>query len=91
MEKNGNNWNETVKKAVWGKGRIHPDYSPNMLRWDRNGHMMMWSEYGRMDSKFGWGIETIHPKQDHNPGQDPATDEKNIKNLYPLNLWFGNN
>jgi len=68
MKKNENNWSESVKKAVWKKGRINPDYSPRVLRWDRNGHVMMWSEYGKVDSKFGWGIGTI----DLDPGPEPA-------------------
>ena len=77
MEGNKNTWDEQVIKAVWRKGRINPDFSPDVLRWDRNGHVMMWSEYGRKDSKFGWGIKA-------------GDGVKNIENLQPLNLWYEN-
>lgn len=75
-----NEWSESVKKAVWKKGKINPDYSPDVLRWDTHGNIMMWSEYGRMDSKFGWEIDLINPVID-----DGA---ENIENLQPLNQWF---
>ena len=74
-----NNWSESVKEAVWKKGRINPDFSPNVLRWDANDNIMMWSEYGRNDSKFGWDIGHI----------DPVFEEGSdgIENLQPINSW----
>jgi len=75
-----NEWSESVKKAVWKKGKINPDHSPEVLRWDAHGHIMMWSEYGRIDSKFGWEIDLINPVIQE--GSD------NIENLQPLNQWY---
>ncbi|MCK5135176.1 MAG: hypothetical protein KAR19_05255 [Bacteroidales bacterium] len=71
-----NEWSDSVKKKVWKKGKINPDYSPDVLRWDTHGNIMMWSEYGRIDSKFGWDIDLIDPVM-----------EEDIENLQPFNKW----
>ena len=83
MKMSKNNWSESVKVAVWKKGKINPDFSPDVLRWDANGHIMMWSEYGRTDSKLGWDIGSI----DHlkNEGAEE------IDTLQPFNLWHTEN
>ena len=78
MEENKKEWSESEKKAIWRKGRINPDHSPEVLRWDRDGHVMMWSEYGRRDSKFGWGIRRIEREKGKKRGSD----------LYPVNLYY---
>jgi len=70
-------WDKSVKEAVWKKGRINPDYSPNVLRWDVHGRIMMWSKFGRTDSRFGWSIGMIDPSVENGL--------ENIENLYPLN------
>ena len=72
-------WDREVKEAVWKKGRINPDYSPEVLRWDDHGRIMMWSKYGRTDSMFGWTIEA------HNPLKDGDMD--NLDNLHPVNTY----
>lgn len=69
-------WDKSVKEAVWKKGQINPDYSPNVLRWDNHGRIMMWSKYGRTDSRFGWTIET------HDPFEEE--DLENLDNLHPV-------
>ncbi len=79
MKDKVNDWSESVKRAVWKKGRINPDYSPNVLRWDAHDNIMMWSEYGRIDSKLGWEIDLINPVINEGPN--------NIENLQPLNKW----
>ena len=68
-----------MKEAVWKKGQIKPDYSPNVLRWDKYGRMMMWSKYGRTDSRFGWNIEV----------QDPFEEEdiENYANMDPVCIY----
>jgi hypothetical protein len=68
-------WDQSVKEAVWKKGRINPDYSPDVLRWDEYGHIMMWAKYGRTDSRFGWTIVADKPLTDG--GQN------DIENLRP--------
>lgn len=69
-------WDREVREAVWKKGQINPDYSPHVLRWDAHGRIMMWSKFGRTDSRFGWTIEA----------QDPQGkgDLDNIENLRPV-------
>ncbi len=69
-------WDKSVKEAVWKKGQINPDYSPNVLRWDDRGRIMMWSKYGRTDSRFGWTIRLLNP---HLEGA-----EGNLDNLEPV-------
>jgi hypothetical protein len=69
-------WDKSVKEAVWKKGRINPDYSPNVLRWDNHGQIMMWSKYGRTDSIFGWIIAVL---DQHSEG-----DLDNLDNLHPV-------
>jgi hypothetical protein len=71
-------WDRSVKEAVWKKGRINPDYSPEVLRWDDQGHIMMWSKFGRTDSAFGWTIMANEPLT--KGGLD------NIENLQPVSL-----
>jgi len=71
-------WNKEVKEAVWKKGRINPDYSPHVLRWDTHGRIMMWSKFGHTDSRFGWSIVPVDPAKECDPD--------NIENLQPVNL-----
>ena len=73
-------WDREVRAAVWKKGRINPDYSPEVLRWDEKGRIMMWSKYGRTDSIFGWSIKA------HNPTVDGDLD--NLDNLHPVNTYI---
>ena len=83
MKKLNNNWSESVKAAVWKKGKINPDFSPDVLRWDAHGHIMMWSEYGRTDSKLGWDIGSID--------QIAIEGEEEIDTLQPFNIWYKEN
>ena len=69
-------WDKSVKEAVWKKGQINPDYSPNVLRWDDKGRIMMWSKYGRTDSRFGWTIGVLDPNMEGGI--------KNLDNLLPV-------
>ena len=76
--KKQNNWSESVKQAVWKKGKINPDHSPNVLRWDVHGNIMMWSDFERSDSRLGWGIDLID--------QESEIEKESIENLQPINL-----
>lgn len=33
--RNGGGWTDSIKKAVWNKGTILPNYSPDLWRWDK--------------------------------------------------------
>lgn len=72
-------WERSVREAVWKKGRINPDYSPEVLRWDAEGRIMMWSKFGRTDSIFGWAIETNNPLEE--------VDLNNLDNLKPVSIY----
>ena len=72
-------WDKSVREAVWKKGHIKPDYSPNMLRWDDHGRIMMWSKFGRTDSIFGWTIATRQPLKN-----EVSSD---LDNLYPVSTF----
>jgi hypothetical protein len=65
------------KDAVWAKGRIIPNYDPAIWRWDSNGGVMRYSEYGQT-TEYGWEIDHIDPN-----GSD------DLANLQPLN-WLNN-
>ncbi len=72
-------WDKKVKEAVWKKGKINPDYSPDVLRWDQNGRIMMWSKYGRTDSRFGWTIEAQEVLKEE--------DKDKLEKLHPVSTY----
>ena len=76
-------WDKSVKEAVWKKGQINPDYSPNVLRWDNHGRIMMWSKYGRTDSRFGWTIGILDPLLEGGL--------ESLDNLRPVSFYALNN
>ena len=78
---NGGQFTPQQKLAVWQKGRVIPDFSPDVWRYDTCGNPMLWSDYGNRSSKFGWEIDHI------NPVSNGGTDF--INNLQPL--YWGNN
>ena len=78
---NGNEWSEKTINNVWNKGKVIPDYSPDIWRWDICGKVMNLPEFGNRDSKHGWEIDHINPVS--NGGTDIAD------NLQPL-YWKDN-
>jgi hypothetical protein len=80
-DKNGGSWQETTKRLVWSKGRIIPNFSPELWRWDKCGKVMKYSEHGNRNSEHGWEIDHINPLA--NGGTD------HLGNLQPLN-WSNN-
>jgi 5-methylcytosine-specific restriction endonuclease McrA len=80
-DRNGNGWTEVVKLAIWKKGQVIPNYSPDDWRRDKCGQLMKRSEYGNRQSDSGWEIDHINPVS--NNGND------SIDNLQPLN-WKNN-
>ena len=72
---------EITIQAVWGKGRIIPDYSPDLWRWDHLGKPIKRAEYGNRESEYGWEIDHIQLVGDG--GSDA------LSNLRPLQ-WSAN-
>ena len=56
------NTNEETKKLVWAKGKIIPDYSPDLWRWDACGKPIRYTDHGNTESKYGWEIDHMYPR-----------------------------
>jgi len=79
--RNGGAWTQAEKKAVWQKGTVIENYSPDVWRRDKCGRYMQFSEHGNRQAESGWEIDHI------NPVANNGTDD--LSNLQPLN-WLNN-
>lgn len=80
---------ETLKKEVWNKGVIVPDYDATMYRKDACGAWIAWSSFGDRHSPYGWEIDHIYPEsslQLKKVSQDSIDD---LVNLRPMH-WKNN-
>lgn len=80
------NWDETIKASVWKKGRVVPLKSADEYRFDEQGALMKWSEYGKYTNE-GWQIGHIYPEA---LLQKEGVDQKKIDaeiNLRPVNSY----
>jgi hypothetical protein len=68
---------DPLKSAVWAKGRVIPNFDPNVWRWDIFGSVMRYSDYGQT-TDYGWEKDHIDPN---------GPDE--LSNLQPLH-WLNN-
>ena len=63
----------TTISAVWRKGFFTTGSDPDLWRKDECGAWMSRSEYGRIESRYGWAIGRIDPNGDDS-----------VENLRPL-------
>ncbi|MEQ9444395.1 MAG: HNH endonuclease signature motif containing protein [Rhodospirillaceae bacterium] len=71
---------EALKRSVFNKGKVIPDYDNSVWRRDKCGHAIKYSEHGKQ-GKFGWEIDHVKPVA------KGGSDE--LSNLQPL--WWTTN
>lgn len=49
------------KIAAWNKAFVVPGYDPNHVRKDASGWWIVWAEYGKRNSAYGWEIDHAIP------------------------------
>lgn len=54
---------EKLKKAVWEKGIVVPDYDSKRYRKDACGAWMAWDRFNDKHSPYGWQIDHIYPAE----------------------------
>lgn len=81
------NWSEQTKLSVWKKGRIVPLRSAEEYRFDEQGALMKWSEFGQY-SDMGWQIDHIYPEsllKSEGISQDKIDNEINLRPVNSFN------
>ena len=61
MYKKKEGFSEATIKAVWKKAKPAMGNDLNLVRKDSCGAWIKWSEYGNVQSQFGWEVDHIKP------------------------------
>lgn len=76
----GQNYSELEKLAVWVKAFPIPGYDPNIYRRDRFGTVIRYSDYGNLNSLYGWQIDHTYPSSKGGSNSYPNLEPLNWKN-----------
>ena len=76
-DRNGNNWSEDIKQAVWNKGKEIGTRNKDIYRADKCGHLILFTEHGNRTSNLGWEIDHVIPV-----AHDGSDDLTNLQPLY---------
>ncbi len=68
---------EQKKLEVWRKGRVIPNFNPDLWRWDDFGSAIYYPAYGDQSSPNGWQF-------DHYPIPESLGGTDDVNNLRPL-------
>lgn len=83
-------WTEDAKRAVWSKAPLAQAITRNPdVRLDSCKALMLWDDYGRRDSNYGWEIDHIVPEKFLQYNGVPQELIDDIDNLRPMH-WSNN-
>ena len=83
------NVTDELKKSVWEKGVVVPNYAPEKYRKDACGAWIAWDRYDDMHSPYGWQIDHIYPESKLKLRRLEQGSIDDIRNLRPLH-WRNN-
>lgn len=90
MKKDDGSWTEDAKRAVWLKAPLAQAITRNPdVRLDSCKALMLWDDYGRRDSNYGWEIDHIIPEKLLQDNGVPQELVDHIDNLRPMH-WSNN-
>lgn len=80
---------DELKKQVWEKGRVVPNYDPDKYRKDACGAWISWERYGDKHSPYGWQIDHIYPESRLHLRRFSQENIDDLRNLRPMH-WKNN-
>ena len=80
---------EQLKKDVWSKGTIVPNYDKDKYRKDACGAWIAWDRYGDTHSPYGWQIDHIYPESKLKLRSLDQESIDDLQNLRPIH-WRNN-
>jgi len=91
----GQDFDKSTEQRVWEKGQIIPGEDANTWRKDVCGAKMKRTDYGNVNSIYGWEIDHIKPKSkggtDHMDNLQPLQWENNRDKADNYPTWYCKN